>query len=157
MDNLFCGACDTDRRCDAGVLSGDGCLYGTEPRRICDSRCLVAGDGLLSATEGLRSLAGTASDDLRIAGTGPFELLGALRAESLLLEGRVEGEGESVSLSNGAAGIRAPLPSSHGSFLPVARGTNFLTGSLGSVCAFGCTLVLTGGEFEVEAISTVSS
>jgi hypothetical protein len=157
MDNLFCGACDTNGRCDAGVLIGNGCLYGTEPRRMCDSRCLVAGDGLLSVTESLRSLAGTAGDGLRIAGIGAFELLGTLRAEALRLEARVEGEGESVSLSNGAIGIRAPFPSSQGSFLPVARGTSFLTGALDSVFAFVCTLVSIKGAFEVEAISTVSS
>lgn len=149
MDNLFCGACDIDGRCDAGVLNGDGYFCAADARRSCDCRCLVAGDGLLPALDESRSPGGTASGAFRVGGGGAVLLLGALAADLFWLKG------VSVSLSRGARGIaRAPLPSSHGSFVPAARCVNFLTGVVGVALVFACPSALPGGASEITAIAT---
>jgi hypothetical protein len=84
-------------------------------------------------------------------------LLGAFIVESLRVEGRVMGEGGSISLSRGAAGTaRAPFPSSHGSFLPAVRGTHFFTGAVDAVftLVFACRSDLAEGAPALVAIAS---
>lgn len=130
MDSRFCGSCDADGRRVLGVLIGDGNLGATIDRRVCESRCLVTGDGLLPARDGTRRSGGETVAFLANLGAERLWRLDEKSAEDVLRPASlIAGEGVSESLSRRCVDVTdmalAPLPSSHGSFFPLPYGAAF--------------------------------
>ena len=111
-----------------------------EALRICDFRCLVTGEGLLSSGDPAASIRRSAGDDISFFRTTGADFggrtvepavvytvvvrLGMIRTEGLRLEGYVVGEGSSPG---GVVGTACEtLPSSQGSLLSFVPGVSFV-------------------------------